>query len=124
MILGITLALTIPVFATASAAEDPFSEACNQPGASSSQVCQNTARGGGDPITGEQGIITSITNIVALLAGVAAVVIIIIAGLQYILANGDSTKLTNARNAIIYAAIGLIFIVVARGVIIFVLNRL
>ena len=127
-IFGLTLVMAAPVGGTAFAAVDPLKNACDQLGpsrANNNQTCDNETRESGtNPLTGNQGVITSITNIVALIAGTAAVVVIIVAGLQYVVANGDSTKITNARNAIIYAVIGLIVIIVARGIILFVLGKI
>jgi hypothetical protein len=55
-------------------------------------------------------------------AGVAMIVIII-AGIQFILSQGDPGKSAKARNAIIYAAIGLALCGLAFGIVRFVLVR-
>ena len=51
-----------------------------------------------------------------------AVVIIMISGLKMIMSSGDSKKLSDARNAIIYAAVGLVVIALARVIIEFILR--
>jgi hypothetical protein len=111
--------LMIP--AVPAAATDPFRDVCDRPGTSQSEVCRNR---GADPITGTNGILTRVVNIIALIAGAAAVIIIIIAGFQFIMAGGDSSKIASARNAIIYAIIGLIVIVLARQIIVFIINNI
>ena len=121
--------LTGVVFAfsgsVAYAATDPFSEACSQPGANQSEVCQNEARGGSsNPLFGSGSLLETVINLIALIAGVAAVIVIIVAGFQFVTAAGDSAKIKNARNAIIYAIIGLVVIALARVIIGFVLTRL
>ena len=111
--------LTIPVV---SAATDPFQDACDLPGTSEADACQS--KPGDNPISGPTGILMTVTNVVALLAGVTAVIIIIIAGFQFVFSSGDPQKAASARNAIIYAAVGLVVIVVARSIIAFVVTEL
>ena len=65
-----------------------------------------------------------VVNLVAVIAGAAAVIIIILAGLRYIQSGGNSEDVTGARRAIIYAVVGLIFIVLARSLIALVLKGL
>lgn len=77
-----------------------------------------------DPLTGANGLLQKITNIVAIIAGAAAVIIIIISGLRYITSGGDSNAVSNAKNALIGALIGLTVIVLARALISFVLRKL
>lgn len=55
--------------------------------------------------------------------GAISVLIIVIAGLRFILANGDPQSVTKARNTIIYAAVGLAIAVSADVIIRFVLNN-
>ena len=88
---------------------------------SSGQNPNNTAND--NPIFGPNGVITLIVQILSVVIGVAAVIVIIIAGLRFIIANGDSASINTARNAIIYAVIGLVIAVFAQLIIAFVLNR-
>lgn len=53
------------------------------------------------------GSITSIINLVHMIAGIIAVVVVIIAGMQYALSVGDPGKAAKAKNTIIYALAGL-----------------
>lgn len=55
--------------------------------------------------------------------GALAVLIIVIAGLRFILANGDPQSISQARNTIIYAAIGLLVAVSAEIIVTFVLGH-
>src|SRR5665213_216244 len=55
--------------------------------------------------------------------GALAVLIIVIAGLRFILANGDPQSVSQARNTIIYAAVGLIVAVSAEIIVTFVLGH-
>jgi hypothetical protein len=55
--------------------------------------------------------------------GALSVLIIVIAGLRFILANGDPQNVARARNTIIYAAVGLAIAVSAEIIVTFVLNN-
>jgi len=70
-----------------------------------------------------QALITSIINILSLVVGVIAVIFIIIGGLKYITSSGDSNNVTNAKNTILYAIVGLIIVALAQVIVRFVLNQ-
>ncbi len=75
-------------------------------------------------IYGPNGIISKIVNILAIIIGVAAIIVIIVAGIQYMLSTGDPTKVNNAKNAILYAITGLIVAVIARQAVLFIVSKL
>lgn len=77
-----------------------------------------------DPITGKDGVLTKVTNVVAFIAGLVAVFVIMFAGGRMVLSRGDSAKVVTARQSIIYAVVGLVVILVARTLIIFVLTKI
>ena len=77
-----------------------------------------------NPFDGSEGIIPTIANFMAAIGGLIAIIVIIASGLRMIMSSGDSAKLTQSRNAIIYAAAGIVVIVLARTIIKFVLDRL
>lgn len=62
-------------------------------------------------------------ELVIMIAGAVSLLIITIAGLQYIISQGDSQKVANAKNAIIYAAVGLAVCVLSYGIVQFVVDR-
>lgn len=104
-----------------------FQGACQSGEASQSTVCQDddsSQSTGDNKLYGPNGIITKIANIIAIVAGIAAVFIIIIAGIQYMTSTGDPTKVNNAKNAILYTIIGLLVIVIARSLVVFVVSKL
>jgi hypothetical protein len=65
-----------------------------------------------------------IVNIVAIVAGFAAVLIIILGGLRYIQSGGSTEDVAGAKRAIIYAIVGLVVIVLGRTIIALVLKGL
>lgn len=111
--------LVIPV--TVSAAVDPFQGACTGTG-SSATVCADRGTTN-NPLTGPNGVLTNVTNILAAAAGIIGLIFIIWAGIKYITANGDSAQISQAKKTIIYALVGLVVVAVARPLINFVLSR-
>ncbi len=89
--------------------------------AASSSVCQanNT-----DPITGTGGLLFKVTNIIAWFGGIIAVIMIVYAGFVYVTSGGEQGKIKSAKDIILYAVIGLVIIVVARTIVVFVINKL
>ena len=119
-ILGFTV-LT-PAAVTAQNVNDAF---CKTPAAQNTTVCKEVESSNTrNPLLGPDGILTTMASILAYLVGFAAIIVIIIAGIQYILSSGDSAKISKAKDTIIYAVIGLIVAVVAQGVVGLVLSRL
>ena len=66
----------------------------------------------------------TIINIVSFIAGSIAIIMIIVGGLRYILSSGDPNSTGAARNTIIYALVGLVIVVAARTIVLFVIGRL
>ncbi|MDB5170383.1 MAG: rane protein of unknown function [Candidatus Saccharibacteria bacterium] len=112
----------------ATAAYDALSGVdCSKTGAksgdpTSSAVC--VSKDSGDPISGSNGILLKITNIIAYIAGAAAVIVIILGGLRYVTSNGDSNNVASAKITATGALIGLAIIIVARSLINYLVNRL
>lgn len=114
--LGAPVLLTVSVYA---AGPNLFTNACN--GNTQSAVCGKQVTT--DPLTGPNGLIGKVTKVVALFAGVVAVVIMMIGGFMYVLSNGDSGKVSTAKDTILYAAVGLVVIALGQTIIVFVIDR-
>ncbi len=119
-LMALFLVPSVPAFA----ATDPFEEACSKQGTGASAACTNPSRGGASPFTGPNGTLTKVTKLISYIAGITSVIIIVVAGLMYVLSGGDPSKVSNAKNAVIYALVGLVIVIVAQALIIFVLNRI
>jgi hypothetical protein len=119
LMLGLQYALPLH-----AGAEDVFRQACRQN--PNSELCKSNRpqQPGNNQLYGPNGIITRVAQLLVTITAVASVIVIIIAGLQYMLATGDSAKINNAKNAILYALIGLVIAVLAQSIILFVLRRL
>ena len=80
----------------------------------------NAARAEGMPteLIGDNGVFSRLTNTILLIV----VIMLVYGGLRYILSGGDSKKVTDAKNTILYAIIGLIISLLAFAIVNFVLN--
>lgn len=62
-------------------------------------------------------------NLFSIIAGIIAVVMIIVGGIKYITSSGDSGNVQSAKNTILYAVIGLVVVALAQIIVKFVLER-
>ena len=69
-------------------------------------------------------LINTIINILSVLVGVIAVIMIIWGGFRYVTSGGDSSKTGTAKNTIVYALIGLVIVAFAQTLVKFVLQKL
>lgn len=114
--LGLSLLFfTAVAVVPAAAADDLYKEVCRGKG-SQSAVCKDND-GTKDPITGDDGLIMKITRIVSIIAGIAAVIIVIVSGLRYVMAGGDANQASSAKTTLIYALVGLLVIALAQAII-------
>lgn len=67
--------------------------------------------------------IKNVINIISIVVGVIAVIMIIIGGLKYITSAGDSSKVSSAKDTILYAVIGLVIVALAQVIVRFVLRQ-
>lgn len=93
-----------------------------------STVCQTLGSDSGCDATPNNGanlnkVITTIVNILSIVVGVAAVIMIMVGGFRYVTSGGDSNNVTSAKNTILYAVIGLIIVGLAQAIVQFVLKR-
>ncbi|MDQ3094113.1 MAG: pilin [bacterium] len=93
-------------------------------------VCEGlgaTAGGAGcsDPAggSGVLGAVRTVINILSLVVGIAAVIMIIVGGFKYVTSGGDSGKTASAKNTIIYALVGVVIVALAQTLVFFVINR-
>ena len=114
--LALTFAVTLPTFAVSCPAGSLRASAnslaeCNVPESS----------GGSAQADFSQSVGTIVKFIVGI-AGVIAVVIIIIAGINIAVSQGDPAKLAKATKAIIFAAVGLVVCLLAFAIVNFALD--
>ena len=90
------------------------------------QAGANAARANGMPaeLIGATGVFTRITNTILYAVGIISVVMLVYGGLRYIVSGGDSKKVTDAKNTIMYAIIGLIIAILSYAIVNFVISAI
>ena len=85
----------------------------------------SSARGAGVPTNladGEDSIIRRIINILLYAIGVVSVVMLIFGGFRYVVSGGKKESVTDAKNTILYAIVGLLLAIFAYAIIQFVVG--
>jgi hypothetical protein len=77
-----------------------------------------------DPVTNANGLVTGVLDTVYLAAGIVCVIIIIVAGYLYTTSNATPQRIKRAKDAIIYALVGLIVVAMAFVITQFVIGRI
>jgi hypothetical protein len=108
-------AVTLPAAVPTHVATDILSDPCDLPEAAESATC--AARTSDNPLTGTNGTLYKISLIVSVVAGVVAVIVILLSGYRYITSGGDSQKAATAKNTLVGALVGLAVISLAQLII-------
>lgn len=109
---SLTLMWTMPVYASEAA-----QQICEGIGATgTSDTCSSSS-------TRLDGVIRFAINTISVVAGIVGVIMVIISGLKYITAQGDSSQISSAKNTLLYAMVGLVIAGLAQIIVHFVLNQ-
>ena len=73
---------------------------------------------------GDTGVFKQITNTVLYIVGIVAVIMLIVGGIKYVISGGDAKKVTDAKNTVLYAIIGLVIAFLAFAIVNFVISAL
>lgn len=112
-------ALILPAaLAAPTQAIDVFNDACKG-AADRTSVC-GEADGGKDEAFN---IIETIISTLLIVAGMIAVVMIVIGGFKYVMSAGDNNATTAAKNTVLYAVIGLVVAIMAYTIVNFVVGN-
>lgn len=88
-------------------------------GASPNTTCGATE---GSLTPGISAIAKKVVNIFSILVGIISIIMIIYAGFRYITSGGESGNVTNAKNTLIFAIVGLVIVVLAQLIVHYVLS--
>lgn len=131
LVLGISLWLPLGGVITPVGAVDVIDPACQNVHIQALKpeerpaVCRDNATNAkSNPIFGPGGILTTVVNILSLIAGVIAVIVILIGGIKMITSSGDSNSVASARRTVLYAVISLIVVGSAQAAVRFILYKL
>lgn len=119
VVLGL-VAAPIAVTSTAQAAT-ANEQLCTGSGSiwnAGSNTCTD-ANGGG---TLDQ-FIKTIVNILLFIIGAIAVIMIIIGGIRYVVSGGDQKAVTDAKNTILYAVVGVVIAIMGYAIVNFVVSN-
>jgi hypothetical protein len=97
---------------------------CNDT-ASKQEVVDALGQVKGNPCNdnGVNNIVSTIVSVLSYVVGVAAIIMLIVAGFKYIASGGDSGKISSAKNTLIYAVIGIVVAVLAQTIVRFVITN-
>ena len=96
----------------AQGAYTPLNDACST--APNSATCKSRGTGIENPVTGANGTIMRVINIISVIGGVIAVLIMIVAGIRMAASQGDPKAISEAKKAIVAVLIGLAVLATAR----------
>lgn len=104
---------------------DPNSPSYN-PNLKNSSVCKTFSQTSSNPNPENPAVhlINVAANIVAIITGIAAVIMIIIGGFSFVTAGGNAEAAANARRRILYSIVGLAVVALAWTLVRFVTDRL
>ena len=96
-------------------------ESCDTGDLSQTNICQtiNSKSSTSTPTT----LIDSIISIFSYIAGITSIILVIFSGLLFVTSAGDPKRVHQARDTILYAGIGIAVVVIARLIILFVVNK-
>jgi hypothetical protein len=112
--LGIIGSLSLAVPQSSVGAIDVFQDACSGD-ASSTALCKDRDK---DQV---QTFAKKLVNAMLYVLGAVAVIVIIFAGVFYVVSMGDATAISKAKNTLLYAVVGLIVAIAAYAITNFVL---
>jgi len=118
--LALVFYVAVPAAPAYAKATNPFPGICTTKEIKKSAVCSTTTA---DPVTTSSGVIHKVTQLFAVIAGAVAVIVIAVGGVTYIGSNGDAERIKKAKNAIIYALVGLVVILVGQAIINLVISK-
>jgi hypothetical protein len=110
--MSLSLAFAAPVGAQTSAAKQAVCGGVNTTGG----TCNNN----GSELSN---VVKLVIRVLSTIAGVAAVIMLIVGGLKYITSGGDSSKVSSAKSTIIYALVGLVVVAIAQFAVRFVFQE-
>jgi hypothetical protein len=131
--IGIILALLAPAYVVSSVhaidilngGSGTNTGPCNNPNKTSQPaICSDNATNSTtNPLFGPDGILTVAIKIISVIAGIIAIIMLVINGFKFVVSGGDPQSVASARNGVIYALVGLAVCVLAQLLVAFVLTE-
>lgn len=111
----------VPAFASVAFADNISNAVCGGTNiaANGTASIDCSTQGSGQSVAA---LATRIVNLLSIIVGVVAVIMIIVGGFRYITSGGESGNVSGAKNTLIYAIVGLVIVALAQFIVHFVLN--
>lgn len=106
---------------TTAQAYDPYNGVKCEGKVNNSAVCHASAT---NPLAGPDSALAHITNIVAIIAGGVAIIMLLVGSIRYITSSGEPGAVKKAKDTIMYSLIGIAVIVLSRTLIVYVIIKL
>jgi hypothetical protein len=87
------------------------------------QILSGAAAAGNCNATSINTLIKDVINILSIIVGIAAVIMIILGGFKYITSAGDAGKVASGKNTLIYALVGLFIAALAQFIVHYVFSK-
>lgn len=109
---------TTAIFSNAVNAQGFHDELC---GGANLSLNQGKCPGGNE--SSLNNLIRAVINILTMIVGIAAVIMILVGGFRFITSGGDSGKVASARQTVIYALVGLAIVALAQVITRYILTK-
>ncbi len=117
----IAITFIVSITPATALAFNPFS-GVNCSGASQSTVCAQSSQPTGNPLYGSNSILGKAIQLLSFFAGVAAIILLIVGGVQFATSAGNPDRAGAAKRTIMYALIGIGIVILAQMIVIFGIN--
>ena len=113
--LGVILAIALP-FGLATTTSTPiFADA-------KSEINKGVNATGGQDAPSADSVIKNVINTLLFVVGVASVIVIIVSGIYYVISAGNADTVKKAKNALVYAVVGLVIALLSYTIVNYVVN--
>ena len=118
------ISATFIVLTGSAGAADVLNPACQ--GVSDSTACQSNTNQPttGNSIYGPNGVLTKAASLIAVVVGIASVIMIIVGGFKYVTSSGDPNSVQSAKNTVLFAVVGMLVALTAQSLVVLVLRNL
>lgn len=113
VLLAVMLQVFVPVATVSAGPVDVFNGACS---GSSSSLCKDSG-------SGLFSVIKSVVQVLLIVGGIIAVIMIIVGGIRFMTSNGDQGKIKSAKDTVLYAIIGLVVTLAAFAIVTWVVGK-
>lgn len=126
LVLVPAMVMSFGLVATVSMAPAMAASGCDVSSGIGGAVNEGCSKGSGQQtdLFGNEGVFTTIINVMLFIVGILCIIMIIYGGIRYTTSNGDKGRVESAKNTILYAVVGLIIAILAFALVSWVVSSL